>query len=163
MPAVGGIDAVKTDLKTYIEAASSQLTNKVFGDWRVGIEKIYRPRTGLRLPAVTVRISPLTVRDLVYSRKVPEDGSMETVAFTAHIFHSACGLAGQEKYKHAHDIADIIMTYLERIDWNSGSYADSSICDIYDMSARESEPSRGPRRICRVIIEGMILSKREDA
>jgi len=163
MPAVGGIDAVKSDLKTYIEAASSQLTDKVFGNWRLGIEKIYKPRSGLQLPAVTIRISPLTVRDMTYTRKVPESGSMETVAFTAHVFHSACNISGQEKYKHAHDIADIIMTYLESIDWNTGSYADSSIVDIYDMSARESEPSKGPRRTCRVIIEGMILSKREDA
>lgn len=162
MPTVGGIDAVKTDLKTYVEASSAQLTGKVFGDWRLGIEKIYAPRTGLKLPACTIRISPLTVRDWVYSRKVPESGSMETVAFTIHVFHSANNLSGQEKYANCHNIADQIMTHLESINWNSGIYVNSSIADISNLSVRESEPSKGARRICRVIIEGEILSKRED-
>lgn len=160
MPSKGGINEIKTQLMDYIEEADSTIT--CFGNWFEALDNIYGPKTGLKVPIVYVRISPVTIRHMTYSRSVPESGSMQTFEFTAHVFDKVCKEAGQEKYKYAHDIADKIMDYLEKINWNSGAYADSAIVDVQEMQARESEPKRGAKRLCRMIIEGTLFAKRQD-
>ena len=135
----------------------------VFGDWRPAMENIYGPVSGLKLPAVTVRISPARIWQVHYARLIPEAGDMGVYAFTAHVFHKGCTIEGEEKYKYAQDLADKIMTYLLKQRWEA--LTECSIADVYDLQARESEPRKGSKsqRICRVIIEGFMLIKRVDA
>lgn len=160
----GGMNDAKKCLMEFIEGCDiDQLEDKVFGDWRPAMEKIYGPVSGLKLPAVTVRISPARILQVHYARRIPEAGDMGIYAFTAHVFHKGCTEAGEEKYKYAQNLADRIMTYLLKRKWEDE--VDCPICDVYDMQARESEPKRGSKsqRICRVIIEGFMLVKRVDS
>lgn len=161
--ASGGMNDAKKCLMQLIEESDADsLADKIFGDWTVAMEKIYGPISGLKIPVITVRISPARIWQTHYARRIPEAGDMGIYAFTAHVFHKRCTEAGEEKYKYAQNLADRIMTYLLKVKWEAE--VDCPICDIYDMQARESEPSRGPKaqRICRVIIEGFMLIKRID-
>jgi len=157
----GGIDETKKRLMALIEEAEPSA--HAFGDWRLAMESIYGPVTGLKLPTVTVRISPANIADMVYSRRIPESGDMGLYSFSAHCFTSACTASGEEDYKHAHDLADRIMTHLATRDWASAPHTSYGIVDVFDLNARESEPAKGSRKICRVIIEGTMLVKRVDA
>jgi len=156
----GGINATKSRLLELIELAEP--ASHTFGDWRIAMENLYSPRTGMKLPVVTVRIKPASIWDRVYGRRIPESGDMGIYSFTAHCFTSACTVSGQEKYKHAHDLADRIMTYLATQKWESATHIAYPIVDVFGMTARESEPKQGARRICRVIVEGMMMVKRKD-
>ena len=167
--ATGGINEAKKRLLTLIRLSEPALgvteaTSHVFGDWRLGIQKIYTPRTGPKMPVVTVRISPARVIPSFYGRiwEASESGDIGLYSFTAHCFTSACTASGEEKYKHAHDLADKIMQYLSTRDWNSSPNDSYPIGDVFNMQARESEPSKGAQAICRVIIEGIMLVKRTD-
>ena len=171
--ATGGMNEAKKRLITLIREAEPALgatepTTHVFGDWRLGIEKVYGPKTGPKLPVVTVRVSPARVQSSFYGRVWESDvsgkyGDVGLYAFTAHCFASACTASGEEKYKHAHDLAEKIMQYLATRDWNSSPHDSYPIGDVFDMSARESEPSKGgAHKVCRVIIEGTMLVRRED-
>jgi len=157
----GGINETKKRLLALIEEADPAI--HAFGDWRLAMESLYGPVTGLKLPVVTVRISPASIRDMVYSRLIPESGDMATYAFSAHIFTSACTASSEEDYKHAHDLADRVMTHLTTRDWASAPHTSYEIVDVFDLNARESEPAKGARKVCRVIIEGVMLVKRKDA
>jgi hypothetical protein len=157
----GGIDETKKRLMTLIEEAEPLA--HTFGNWRLAMENLYGPVTGLKLPVVTVRISPASIADMVYSRRIPESGDMAIYSFSAHCFASACTSSGEEDYKHAHDLADRIMTHLATRNWASVPHTSYGIVDVFDMNARESEPAKGSRKICRVIIEGTMLVKRIDA
>lgn len=162
----GGISEVKKRLLALIVLAEP--ATHAFGDWRLGIASIYSPRTGPQLPVVTVRISPAKVASRHYGRiweggsGTPVTGDVGMYHFSAHCFASACTASGEEKSKHALDLADKIMKYLATQDWNSGTHEDEAIGDIFEMSARESEPKKGARKICRVIVEGTMMVKRID-
>lgn len=158
---MGHINAVKARLKTLVEEAEPLA--HVYRDWRLGVQKLASPATGKKLPMVTLRVGPVSIWDLTYGRLVPEAGSFTSYRFSAHCFASACTITGKERYKHAHDLADKIKTYLETRDWNDTDNDDYPISDIIELNARESEPDRGSRNTCRVIIEGTILAKREDS
>lgn len=156
----GGIDETKKRLQTLIETAEPSA--HVYRDWYIAQENLYSPVTGPKLPIVTLRIGPAAIWDVVYSRLIPEKGDMALYSFSAHCFASACTESGEEKYKHAHDLADRIITYLNSQDWNSSPHSDYGITDVFDLTARESEPQRSKRKVCRVIIEGVMVVKRVD-
>lgn len=167
--ATGGINAAKKRLITLIREAepalgATEALTHVFGDWRIGMEKIYSPQTGPKFPVVTVRISPARIQHPFYGRLWDEDtyGDVGMYAFTAHCFTSACTASGEEKYKHAHDLADSVMQYLITRKWNQTPHASYPIGDVFDLTARESEPKKGGFKVCRVIIEGSMLVKRTD-
>lgn len=127
------------------------------------MEALYSPKTGLKLPVVTVRISPSRTEEMSYGRRIPQSGSMVVCSFTAHCFAEACTDEGEEKYKNAHDLADRIMAYFSTRLWEQSPHRCYPIVDIYNLSTRESEPKQGPKRkICRMILEGTILAKRGD-
>lgn len=169
--ASGGINEAKKRLVTLIRLAdttqlgASETSTHIFGDWRLGIEKIYGPKTGPKLPIVTVRISPARVVPSFYGRiwqGKGRTGDIGFYSFTAHVFAIACSEAGEEKYKYAHDLAEKIMQYLVTRNWNSSPHDVYPIGDVFDLSARESEPSKGAHKVCRIIIEGTLLVKRTD-
>jgi hypothetical protein len=158
----GGINETKKRLIALIQEAEP--VAHVYGDWYLAQESIYGPKTGPKLPAVTVRLGPAQIWDAVYSRLIPEAGDMALYSFSAHCFASACTESGEEKYKYAHDLADKIMTYLNSRDWNGSPHTSYQIVDVSDLTARESDPQRSKRRkVCRVIVEGMMTVKRIDA
>lgn len=130
----------------------------VYGSWRLSTI-VQR-----RLPYVTVRISPETIGE-VYGRKTlgggsPEDGSIATVAWSAHVFATNTTTIGEEKAKAVQDLADAIITYLTV---NRKQGITEGIEDIYGMAGRESEPSKGSRAKSRIIIEGLMDVKRPDS
>lgn len=156
----GGISETKKRLIALIEIAEPSA--HVFGDWYLAQENLYSPVSGPKLPIVTVRLGPAVIWDAVYSRRIPESGDMALYSFSAHCFASACTTDGEEKYKHAHDLADRIVVYFASRDWNSAPHTSYQIVDVFDMTARESEPQQGKKKICRVIIEGTMVVKRKD-
>ena len=157
----GGINEAKKRLIALIGLAEPSA--HVYGNWRLAMEDLYSPKTGMKLPVVTVRISPARITTPTYGRLIPESGDMGAYSFSAHCFTSACTASGEERYKHAHDLADRIVKYLSMQNWNSAQHIDHPIADVYDMQPRESEPERGSKKeICRVIIEGVMLVKRKD-
>jgi len=175
MAGTGGINVSKTYLMVLIGEAmvAEGYTAVVYGDWRLGIQQIYNPKTGPKLPLVTVRISPARIVPSFYGRIWESNTGCETgdigiYAFTAHVFCAPCedidaeGNPTCEKYKNAHDLADAIMHHLNTRQWNSVPHSAYPIGDIMDLQARESEPSKGAHKVCRVIIEGTLLIKRTD-
>lgn len=157
--ASGRINDAKKCLMELIEECGAN----VVGDWGLAMEMVYGPISGLKLPVVTVRISPARVWQVHYARRIPEAGDMGVYAFSAHVFHKRCKLTGEEKYKYTQDLADKIMHYLLTRKWEA--LTECSICDIYDLQARESQPRKGSKgqQVCRIIIEGFMLIKRIDA
>lgn len=132
----------------------------VTGNWR---EDIYLMPD--RLPFISIRFSPVNLWD-VYDRDIGESsmGSIGDYWMSIHVFHSNCDAASYagdpthecyecEKGKFAQDVADRITSYLLQnpVGW-----------DVDNFKTRESEPSRGARKISRVIIEGRIQVKRID-
>jgi len=144
----GKFNETKKTLISKIKLAVPEAT--VSGNWRQDVGELVR-----NLPFVTVRLSE--VLSDVYDRNIGEtsEGSIADYHFSAYIFHSNCNDVGEEKGKHAQNIADRIISYL---------VVQPSIIgfDIYDMTSRESEPERGASRISRVIVEGQINVKRID-
>lgn len=172
MSSEGGLNTTKKRLLELIKLAIPEY-GLVSGDWRNTMDKIYSPKTGLKLPAFSIRISPARVVPSFYGRvwkgTTAETGDVGLYSFSIHCFHSACNISGEEKYTHAHDIAERLMKYFGVQNWNSTTepsagdpHSDYSIGDVADMNARESEPKQGARRVCRVIIEGIMLVKRKD-
>jgi len=172
MSSEGGINAAKKRLLALIKLAIPEY-GLVSGDWRLAMDEIYSPKTGLKMPAFTIRLSPARVIPSFYGRlwegATPVTGDVGLYSFSVHCFHSACTASGEEKYAHAHNIAERIIKYLSVQNWNSTTqpsagepHDDYSIGDVADMNARESEPKQGARRICRVIIEGVMLVRRVD-
>ncbi len=167
--ATGGINAAKKRLMTLIREAvpalgATEATTHVFGDWRVGMDIIYSPKTGPKFPVVTVRISPARIIHPFYGRlwTGTEYGDVGIYSFTAHCFTSACTASGEEKYKHAQDLADSIIQQLVTRKWNQSPDNSYPIWDIYDLRARESQPKRQGSRVCRMIIEGSMAVRRSD-
>jgi len=109
------------------------------------------------LPLLSVRVGPELWTD-VYDRRIGYDslfGTLGSHAFSIHIFHSNCYEADEEKGKYAQNVASRVIDCLTQSPSPIGS-------DIYDITSRESEPSRGGHRISRIIIEGRIHIKRID-
>lgn len=156
-------DAKKCLMELIEESDPIQLADKVYGDWTEAMEKIYGPISGLKVPAVTVRLAPAMIWQAHYARRIPEAGDMGIYSFTAHVFHKGCTDAGEEKYKYTQDLADKIMHHLLTRKWEAEESC--PIADIYDIQARESEPKQGSKsqKLCRIIIEGYMLVKRVDA
>ena len=165
----GNVNSAKSRLMTLIResepalGATEALTH-VFGDWRLGIDKVYSPITGPKTPIVTVKLSPSRVMNQFYGRMWTGTtyGDVGLYAFTAHCFASACTASGQERNKYAQDLADNIMRYLTTRNWNQDPDDDYCIGDVSDLTARESQPKKLGDNICRVIVEGTIMVRRTD-
>lgn len=147
----GWFSEIKEDLKGHLESCITEAS--VSGNWRENIREFSR-----NMPFISVRLGPETWDD-VYDRRVVElcgnFGTLADYAFSLHIFHSNCTTAGEEKGKYAQDLASRIITCFTQCPAPVGA-------DIYDIRARESEPTRGGHRISRVIITGRITIKRID-
>lgn len=146
---LGWFSEIKEEFKGHLRSCIVEAT--VTGDWRVDTHTFAR-----NLPFLSVRIGPELWTN-VYDRNIGSVGygALADYAFSIHCFHSNCYEDGEEKGKYAQDLASRIIDCLTTQESPVGA-------DIHDITARESEPSRGAHRISRVIIEGRIHVKRID-
>ena len=166
MSSAGSINAAKSRLIALLKLAIPEY-GLITGDWRVAQHDMYSVKTGPKLPSITVRVNPARVVPTHYSRLWAGSGDeivsgdVGIYSFSAHCFHSNCTAAGEEKYAHAQNLADRVMQYLSTQTW-SPDLCDYCIFDVQDLTARESEPKGGNRKVSRVIVEGTLMVKRED-
>jgi hypothetical protein len=151
---VGGISAVKAKILTLISTADASLSpeaSHVFPNWRTEINYLES-----NYPVVTVRLGNVIVGDKTYGRQIGNNtrGQFVTYIFTAHVWDE--NNTSGPKSKDVCDLADKIIDVLENY---SGDNV-SGIKYFENITARESEPERGPQRLSRVIIEGFIVAKR---
>lgn len=152
---VGGISAVKTKVLALISAADSSLSPQVthvHPNWKTDINYLNE-----NFPVVTVRVGNADVSERVYGRQVggSNRGTYAIYTFSAHVWNEKD--ATDPTSKSACDLADKIIDYL----LNYTGDSTSGICFFSNLIPRESEPDpRGPQRLSRVIIEGLIFCKR---
>lgn len=159
----GRMTPVKMAMLYIISTAHSSLqpqNTHVRGDWKIMTKYVED-----NYPIVTLRVGNEDVTERVYGRQLSTTmrGHYVTYAFSAHVW-------GEKSYQMfdedmddtmsqaqpASDLADNIIDTLEKYvgDTTSG------ICHFHKITARESEPERGPQRLTRIIIEGFVLVRR---
>jgi len=158
MPDVAGrIEAIKKRLMTLIQNSSTWLdSNNVSAEQ----DKVGSYLMGKYLPFVTIRFGP-TTETHVYGRQIISGtgGRYVDIPFSIHLFQSACTASGEARERYAHQIADEIIDYL---DSKRNDEMSNNIIDIYNLRMREA-PVRGAGvKTVRIIIEGNLLTKRED-
>lgn len=128
-------------------------TTHVKGDWRLNVWELQ----DTKLPIVTVRVGTSDETNM-YGRFIDSSnrGAFITFPFSAHVFHSHSVTANTLKAKKVMDLADKIITYLEKVTFD----ASSGVLYFYGLTARESEPEGGPMQYSRVIIEGFVVARR---
>jgi len=155
---VGGISAIKNKLQTIISGVDGKLTPKethVLFNWKNSVINTENA------PIVTMRLGTTQYPEVVYGRKVGhnESGQYVIYPFSLHVWAEKLNYEMQEgnESEPATDLADKIVTTLLKM---SNDSTVSGICYFYGVTARESEPERGPQNFNRVIIEGFIMVKR---
>ena len=151
---VGGMSAVKAKLLTLISTADSALTPEathVFSNWRTEINFLES-----NYPVVTVRLGNVAITENVYGRRAGVSGRAHfvTYIFTAHVWDENNTTGPKSK-----DVCDLTGKIIDVLE----NYAGDNISGIKyfeRISARESEPERGPQRLSRVIMEGFVVAKR---
>lgn len=144
----GRMNAVKTRLMAMIQAYNANFT--VYDEWK---EKIWN----YGLPLATVKIMLSRERKLSFGHQAVQayGGQYYLYNFTIHVFdvhHSSDQLRAKTVQQYGAEI----LKYFRK---NNQDVA-SGIIDIFDMSYRESDPSRGAKRLSRVIIRGRVLAVR---
>lgn len=159
----GRMTPVKNGLMEIIAGADSQLQPQdthVRADW-----KILETYLEDNYPVVTIRLGNVDMTEKVYGRQMSKTmrGHYVTYAFSAHVWaEKSYQLFDEGADEHqtqarpACELADIIIDVLEKYNGDSGS----GICWFYNVTARESEPERGPQRLTRIIITGFIIAQR---
>ena len=149
---IGRMESIKKRLIALIKMSIGNI-GTVTPDW------IVETHYARSLPWVTVYVDPMSLFDMTYGRKTPEDGRFGNVSFTAYIWASACKISGEARNRYAHQHADDIIDYMESRRKLEGVYG---IYDIINVSARESEPVGMPKNLSRMIVEGILEIKRMD-
>jgi len=128
-------------------------TAHVLGNWKLSNWELENSK----LPIVTIRLGT-TGENEVYGRYIDPStrGAFITFPFSAHVFNSHSTTTNTLKAKKAMDLADKIVTYLEKVTFD----ASSGIMYFYDLSVRESDSESGPINYSRVIIEGFVAVRR---
>lgn len=120
-------------------------------------------------PVVTLRVGNVDMTERIYGRtmfgKPNTRGHFVTYAFTAHVWGEKAWQLFEDldqedetipQVKVAADIADNIIDAFETFTGDSTS----GIVFFDRITARESEPERGPQRLTRIIIAGFVLVQR---
>jgi hypothetical protein len=159
----GRMTAVKNKMLEIISGADPSLlpqNTHVRGDWKIAINYLET-----NYPIVTLRLGNVNVIEQIYGRQMSATrrGHYVAYSFSAHVWaEKSYQLFDEGADEHqtqarlASDLADIIIDTLEKYNGDETS----GICYFDNITARESEPERGPQRLTRIIIEGMILVKR---
>lgn len=144
----GRMNAIKTRLMAMIQAYDATFT--VYDEWK---EKIYN----YALPLATIKIMPSREQKLSYGHQAVQayGGQYYLYNFTIHIFalhHSSDQLRAKTVQQYGAEIVKYFRT--------NNQDAASGIIDIFNVTYRESDPSRGAKRLSRVIIRGRVLAVR---
>lgn len=143
----GRMNAVKTRLMEMIQAYDATFT--VYDEWK---EDIWN----YALPLATVKIMLSREQKLSFGHQAVQayGGQYYLYNFTIHVFalHSSDQLHAKTVQQYGAEI----LKYFRK----NNQDAASGIIDIFDMSYRESDPSRGTKRLSRVIIRGRVLAVR---
>lgn len=132
----------------------------VRGDWKLAINYFET-----NYPVVTLRLGSENVVEQIYGRQMNaiQRGHYVIYSFSAHVWgEKSYQLFDEGADEHqtqarlASDLADIIIDTLEKYNGDETS----GICYFDNITARESEPERGPQRLTRIIVEGFIFVKR---
>lgn len=158
-PIVGGISTIKEKLQNTISEVDSKLTPKaehVLFNWRNPVI------SAENAPVVTMRLGTTQYTDALFGRKTKsnETGQFITVPFSLHVWNEKLVYEmqdGVDESKPTTELADKIVTALEKFKNDANG---SGICYFFNVTARESEPERGPQNLNRVIIEGFMTVKR---
>jgi len=148
-------DSVKERLKYYVE----QAVNDIYVSTNWNIDLVYSKS----YPAATVKLEPIIWREVVYGKKVPEDGAMVEIHFSIWVADEE-----DRSYLDEHpssysvmDVADEICDYLITISGNETERTSYNIHRIYDITVDSggSKKTGRPRAINIMVIEGKIWAK----
>jgi hypothetical protein len=159
----GRMTPVKNAMLSIIAGADASLypqDTHVRGDWKIAVNYLET-----NYPVVTLRVGNVDMTEKVYGRQIGGNtrGHFVLYAFSAHVWAEKSYQLFEEgsdeqqtQARPASEIADAIIDTLEE-------YSGDDISGIrwFDkVTARESEPERGPQRLTRFIIEGFVMVRR---
>jgi hypothetical protein len=161
----GRIDLVIEAMLQIISGADTLLqpqTTHVLPNWKTSVNYLAE-----NYPVVTLRVGNEDVTERIYGRIMSptQRGHFVTYAWTAHVWAEKTWQLFQDvdqedetipMVRNAADIADNIIDALTSFTGDSTS----GIVYFDRITARESEPERGPQRLTRVIIAGFVLVQR---
>jgi hypothetical protein len=159
----GRMTPVKNAMLEIISGADPSLSPQdthVRGDW-----KILTTYLEDNYPVVTLRLGTVDVMERIYGRQMnkTQRGHYVAYSFSAHVWaEKSYQLFDEGADEHqtqarlASELADAIIDTLEKFNGDETS----GVCWFHKVTARESEPERGPQRLTRVIIEGFVIAKR---
>jgi len=160
----GRITPVKNEMLAIIADADEQLQPQnihVRPDWKIADYYVIE-----NYPVVTLRLGTVDLTEQLYGRQISKTqrGHFVIYKFSAHVWaEKAYQLFDvgadetQAQARPASELADAIMDHLLTF---TGGDDTSGIWYFDKLTARESEPERGPQRLTRVIIEGYVIAKR---
>jgi len=159
----GRMTPVKNEMLQIISSSDDQLQPQeihVRPDWKIADYYVVE-----NYPVVTLRLGTEDMTEHVYGRQLSatQRGHFVTYKFSAHVWAEKSyqlfdegADETQTQAKPASDLADKIMDVLLLYTGDETS----GIWYFDKLTARESEPERGPQRLTRIIIEGFVLAKR---
>lgn len=161
----GWHSSVTSKMLSIIASASTCLLPQkihVLPNWKTGDQYLAE-----NYPVVTLRVGTKSMNETVYGRKISstEFGHYVTYSFSAHVWALKTWQLFEDtdeedetvpQANNASDLADLIIDVLEKYNGDSTS----GICFFEKITVRESEPERGPQRLTRMIIEGLVVVKR---
>jgi hypothetical protein len=146
---IAGVDSTLQPQKTHVRP-----------DWKTAIQYLEE-----NYPVVTLRLGAENVTEKIYGRQLnsTERGHYVAYSFSAHVWAEKSYQLFDEdadevqaQARPASELADKIIDTLLKYNGD----ANSGICFFEKITARESEPERGPQRLTRIIIEGFVVVKR---
>lgn len=148
----GNLADVKNAIITHISEADASLIpliEHIFLKWNLNI---WETNTD-KMPVVTVRVGPVNINETAYGRILSstKKGTYATFYFTMHVHHSID--SGTEPSKNAMDLADKIVTKLEKS-------ADAASGIVYYSGVTYREASGMHHGLARIIIEGYVFVRR---
>jgi hypothetical protein len=145
----GKPQSVKDRLNYYVETA---LGGEVINNWRINIMLLDSR------PISTIRFEDITLDNLNYGRKTPEDGEWAEYNFAVYI-HEDIDTTVPETNPIAHqtmDLAEDLIDYLVGIRGDSTERSTYKIQWIDNLMAKEVNPSSVPRNIYTISVTGTI-------
>lgn len=163
----GGMTVVIEAILQIISGADSSLQPQnihVLPNWKTPVNYLSE-----NYPVVTLRVGNVDMTEKIYGRtmfgKPNTRGHFVTYAFTAHVWGEKAWQLFEDsdqedetipQVKVAADVADNIIDAFMKFTGDSTS----GIVYFDKVTARESEPERGPQRLTRIIIAGLVLVQR---
>jgi len=144
---VGRPQAIKDRLKYYVDDA---LGGSVSNNWRINIMLLPS------FPISTIRYDDVTLNNMNYGRKTPDDGKWAEYRFTVHVHQTittSVPVTNPIGYKTM-DLAEELVDYLIDIRGDSTERSTYKIQWIDQLRTREVSPKGNPRNVYTVAVSG---------